>query len=510
MKSITKSMGVSVIARVVTLVTGLVVQREILLAYGSTFNGLTSSIAQIMSYLVLLEAGLGTASIQALYQPLAQNNWQGVSGIITATGSEYRKITTTFLSALGAIALLYPFLVTDQVDYWVSSLMMLIIGGSYVVSYIFGGKYKALLMADRKIYILYCLDIITITLSCVLRIWALRAGYNLVIVQFINLLCAVLKNAGYVLYVRKRYSHIDYQAAPDYKAVSKRWSVLVHSIAGIVVNHTDVMILTIFSTLKLVSVYNVYNMVFGQLSTLIQTTFSQAPQASFGRILNRSKEEFKKLFHMYEWLFNMLLFSVCTIALVMILPFVTIYTHGVDDINYIDTILPILFVLILLMNQIRTPAVIAINVVGAFKETQMGAILEAVINLTVSMALFFLTDLKLYGLLIGTVCSYLYRTFDVIWYTYRKIIQERIYPFLVTFGVNAAVMAGLYMLFCVVYPANCTTLMSLVMQAAMYAVVIVVAFVAVNILLNIQQFRSAIHLVRRFVSRKKEAKGEAV
>ena len=104
----------------------------------------------------------------------------------------------------------------------------------------------------------------------------------------------------------------------------------------------------------------------------------------------------------------------------MIIPFIKLYTAGITDIDYIDYWLPILFALILLMNQLRAPAIMLINITGAFKETQKGAIIEALINITVSLSLFFFTDLGLYGLLIGTVTSFLFRTFEVIIYARKK------------------------------------------------------------------------------------------
>ena len=92
-------MVMSVVSRLISLVTGLIVQRYLLLAFGSTLNGLTTSINQVMAYLVLLEAGLGTASVQALYDPLAVGNWKKVSGILTATGIEYKKISAIFAAS---------------------------------------------------------------------------------------------------------------------------------------------------------------------------------------------------------------------------------------------------------------------------------------------------------------------------------------------------------------------------------------------------------------------------
>ena len=72
-------------------------------------------------------------------------------------------------------------------------LLTLITGGSYVVSYVMGGKYKALLDADRRIYILYALDSVSVIISCVFRVLALNAGLGIIIVQLINLACIAMK-----------------------------------------------------------------------------------------------------------------------------------------------------------------------------------------------------------------------------------------------------------------------------------------------------------------------------
>lgn len=86
------------------------------------------------------------------------------------------------------------------------------------------------------------------------------------------------------------------------KAIGKRWNVLIHSLAGIVVNNTDIIILTLFGSLKIVSVYGVYNMVFSQLSSVIQTTFMQAPQSSFGQLYQKNRKKFKQAFELYEFI----------------------------------------------------------------------------------------------------------------------------------------------------------------------------------------------------------------
>ena len=487
MKAITKNMSLSVLSRIVTMLTGIVIQNQILIAFGSDLNGLTSSITQIMSYLVLIEAGIGMASIQALYTPLANNDWAEVSGVITATGREYKKISATFSILLIITSLAFPLLVVEQVEYALAAVLTFLTGGSYVLSYIIGGKYKALLSADQKIYVLYSLDIAVALLSCITRLLALHMGGNIVAIQAINLVCVFLKNAGYYVYVKKVYKKIDYTAPPLMNSISKRWSVLVHNIAGIIVNQTDGMLLTIFRSLKDVSVYSVYYMIFGQLSTLIQSTFMQAPMATFGRIYN-SKGRVINFYKKYEFIFSIMLFVVSTCALCLSLPFIKMYTASVRDVEYIDGILPVLFMLTLVMNQIRVPSIIMINVAGHFKETQKGAIIESILNLSISLILLLFTPLGMYGLLIGTVCSYCYRTVDIIMYNYKHILKISISSFLVFLLINVGTMTALTGAFYVVYPITAEGYIQWFGKAVGFLLITIVIFVSVNILTNRKLF----------------------
>lgn len=491
MRTMSKNMVFSILARAITLITGMIVQRYILLAFGSSLNGLTSAITQVMSYLVLLEAGLGTASIQALYHPLQVNDWDQVSSIISATKKSYQRISLIFVALLIAAAALIPLMVAGEVDFVIAGLLTLLTGGSYVASYIFGGKYKALLTADNKIYILYVLDSFSVILSCVFRIIALKNGAGIIFVQTINLVCVYIKNVSYVIYTKIRYKKIDYSHKADFSLIRKRWSVLIHQIAGIVVNHTDILILTAFSSLKLVSLYSVYNMVFSQLSTLIQGTFVQAPQGTFGREYSRGVEYFKHAYRKYERFFTVIIFSISTISIIMILPFIEIYTSGVSDINYISNILPLLFTGILLMNQIRTPAVIAINVSGAFKETQTGAIIEATINICMSLILYFFTPLGIYGLLIGTITSYIYRTTDVFLFVYNKILHERIIPYLKIIAIDMAIFICAYILFIFVWPIHVSSFLEWLLVASIISISVCSIYIGINAIID-EVFRSII------------------
>ncbi|MBR7117515.1 MAG: hypothetical protein IKC87_07405 [Clostridia bacterium] len=498
--SLSKNMIMSLVSRIVTLITGLIIQREILLAYGSVLNGLTSSISQVMSYLILLEAGLGTASIQALYAPLADEDWDKVSGILSATKSQYKKIAGIFILLLLVVSAVLPFAVIDEVEYGVAALLTLVTGGSYVLSYIVGGKYKAILNSDRKVYVLYTLEVISVVLSCILRVIALHLGFDIVTVQIINLATILIKNVGYVIYVKHRYKNVDHNAAPDMPSISKRKNVIVHSIAGVVVNHTDIMILTLFASMSVVSVYSIYNLVFAQFSILFQTTLGSALQGNLGRLYNKDKEQFKQHFSLYETIFTVLLFIISSISIIMILPFVKLYTSGVNDADYIDFWLPLLFTLIFLMNTIRVPTITAINVAGAFEETQRDALIEAIINLVVSITLFAI-GLGIYGLLIGTVVSFLYRTTTSIVYAYKNIIERSAKNLIRTIIVNSSVFIALYVVLAIIAPVNVTSWFGWILGAVIVSVICIASFGISNLIFNYKTVKNTFSDVKALFTR---------
>lgn len=486
----------SLLCKGVTLVTGLVVQQHILTAFGSTYNGLTSMIAQIMSYLVLLESGLGAASIQALYKPLNDGDWNRINSIMNATATSYTRVGLMFGGMLLGGALLVPLAVAGEADFFIAGLLTLVSGGGNVISYLISAKYTAFLTAEKKMYVNFTLEGTATLMSAVLRIIALKCGCGIVVVQLMNLICVAGKSVLLAVYVRRNYKQLDKKVKPDFSAISKRWNVLVHNIAGLVVNHTHVLILSVAASLKQVSVYNVYNMIFGQMGTLLQTIFSQALQGDFGRVMSKDKDAFERLFSVYETIFTIVLFVIGTLAMVLATPFIRLYTSGVTDVNYIDIWLPVLFTAVMLMNYIRIPAILTINAAGAFKETQKGAILEAAINLVASLGLFLFTDLGMYGLLLGSVCSYLYRTTDVIVYVYRKIVKRNVFRFLRLFVVNAAVMALIWYVLCVKTELYAKGYLEWVGLAILVGIGVLLVYLVVNILFNQQDMKAVLESVR--------------
>ena len=106
----------------------------------------------------------------------------------------------------------------------------------------------------------------------------------------------------------------------------------------------------------------------------------------------------------------------------MITPFIELYTEGVKSISYSYIKLVILFVTIAILNSGRVPGVMLINAAGHYQKTQYRALIEAGSNLGISLIL--IQFIGIYGVLLGTIISFIYRTFDILIYSNKYILKR--------------------------------------------------------------------------------------
>ena len=109
---------------------GLLLPRLYLTSFGSELNGLDSTIKQIFSCLTLLEAGVGLASQQAYYLPVAVGDGKAINGIFSATHHYYRRTGIVYLLVTVVFALLYPLCINTVLSYGTVSLIVVFSGMS--------------------------------------------------------------------------------------------------------------------------------------------------------------------------------------------------------------------------------------------------------------------------------------------------------------------------------------------------------------------------------------------
>ena len=482
----------SFLSQIVTIALGIVIPRLVLVNLGSEANGLLNSINQVLVYVGLLEAGVGAASIQALYSPIAKEDQQSISKILAATDHFYRRTGTIYFAVILLLTFVFPFTLQSELPRAEIMWVILLSGLPSVINYYFQGKFKILLQAEGKNYILSNLTTIIYVLTSVSKIILLLHGFNIVALQLMYLFFNVAQMLFIMLYMRRHYKWLNLHLTPNYTAISQSKNAFIHQVSSLIFNNTDVLLLTYFCGLSVVSVYSMYTMLFGMIATLI-TNFG-----GFGFILgqtfNTDREKYLKLHDTYE-LFNMTLtFSLFCIANIFILPFLTLYTNGVGDISYIDKYLPYLFIATYLLSNGRNSSSLVINYAQHFKQTQWRSILESCINLTVSLIAVF--KFGIYGVLIGTIAALLYRTNDMIIYANKKILHRSPWITYRRWLLNLALFIGITLLSKVVFAhIALDSYFSIIVWAAVCCVVIIPFFFVTVSIFDRETYRFAKELL---------------
>lgn len=148
-----KNISYSVIGQIITLIIGIFIPRLVIVSYGSEVNGLLSSTSTIISYLALLEAGVGAATCQALYRPIHDQNRKSINEILSATHYYYRRTGIAYFVLVSLISLLYPLVISSTLNYWFMSIIIFINGLPGVINYFFQRKYISFLEALGENYI---------------------------------------------------------------------------------------------------------------------------------------------------------------------------------------------------------------------------------------------------------------------------------------------------------------------------------------------------------------------
>lgn len=435
-KKISLNLILGVASEVLTIVLGIIVPRLILTSYGSEVNGLLSSVTQIYSYVALLEAGIGIATVQALYKTIGNNDKASTNSVLAATNKYYHRTGALYLVAILLISIIYPFVVSTDIPPVTIILVIVFNGLGSVINYFFQGKYFLLLQAEGKNYIKTSLTMVTNVFKNIAKIVLMYLGFDVVFVQAISMVISLIQMIYVTWYIKKYYAWIDLSVKPDYKSISQSKNVLVHQVSGLIYNNTDSITLTIFCGLKTVSIYSMYTLLFGMISMALSTV-SSSIIFTLGQMFHLDKERFMKLYDAYELYYMTLVFSLYSVANYFILPFMSLYTAGVGDINYIDKKLPLLFIATYLLSCGRSAPNQAINFAGHFKKTQNRAIAEAAINLIVSVIA--VQFVGIYGVLIGTIVALLYRSNDIILYACHHVLNRKALITYKRWGVNLAV-----------------------------------------------------------------------
>lgn len=468
------------INQIITIMHGFVLPRFYLQYYGSTIYGLSSSITQFLSVVTLMEMGIGAVVQSALYEPLAKKDKKRISEIVISAEGFFKKIALAFLIYTIVLMFIYPNYIQNVETWWFESSLIAIIAISSLAEYFLGMTYKLLLMADQRSYITLTAQSTAIVLNFVVCIILMHLGASIHLVKLSAVLVMLLRPIVQSLYVHKNYN-IDRNFRPVDEPIKQKWNGVAQHLAYYVTNNTDTMVLSLFSTLENVSIYTVYNMITNGIRQLI-LTLSTGIQAMFGNMLvNREFETLNYRFKKFEWQIHTIVVIVFSCVGVLIVPFVSVYTNGINDADYYQPVFAILLTFANAVYCIRLPYNIMVLAAGHYKQTQASAIIEMLINVIVSIVLVF--KFGLIGVAIGTLIALGYRTVYLAVYLCNNILKYSIMDFLKNVGVDFLCVMLIILL---TYPMKLSELSYVcwVILALQVFVTVLLVVIIVNLIFN--------------------------
>ncbi len=149
--------------------------------------------------------------------------------------------------------------------------------------------------------------------------------------------------------------------------------------------------------------------------------FTAGLYANFGHVLvSNDEKNTKSVYSQFEVFFHIVNTIVYSLTMMLIIPFVRVYTRGITDVEYIRVFFAILIVTNGFLYNMKTPQGTMIMASGHFKETRVQTTIQGLIAVVGGIigAVFF----GLEGLMVGILLSNLYRIVDVIIYVPKRII----------------------------------------------------------------------------------------
>lgn len=413
------------ILQIFMVAAGFIVPRVMLVTYGSELNGLVTSITQFISIFSLVEAGLGGAAVYALYKPLADGDHKNINAVLSATKRFYILSGYIFVALTLGLALIYPAIIkTSKLSPVYVGILVVILGVSGALEFFTLAKYRALLTADQKLYVLSLASIVAIILNTTIIVVLAYSGVNIVLMRFVALFSIFARTLILSLYVSRKYRYINYKEAPDNEALNNRWYALYLQILESVQTGAPVIIATFFTSLKMVSVYSIYNMVIGGILSVL-SIFTSGLAASFGDVIVRKEQDIlQKAYQEFELVYYAVISWVYGCAAVLIGPFIKLYTAGIHDINYNLPFMGILFAFNGLLFNLKTPQGMLVKSAGLFKETRVQVTIQGLI--AVVGGLIFVQFWGLAGILLGSILSNIYRDIDLLFYIPHNLTRLRV------------------------------------------------------------------------------------
>lgn len=397
-------MSTYAVLQIVNMLVGLFLPRLYLAVYGSEINGIVSTINSFTSYFTYLEAGLGLTLIHSLFRPLVNNNTDDLNSILSYSKKQYQKISYIYLALVVILSFVFPFLTkANDIGTFEFISLVLVIGLYGAIDFYTMAKYRVLLTADRKEYVISISMIIAQILRFIFVFILLKFNLSVVLVKIVPIFTLFIRTIILRVYIKRKYKHVDYSCAPstDISVSANRWDALLLQISISTSTTLPTIIISQILGFKEANVFSVYSLVTSSMIAIV-SALSSGVSPMLGKDIAKGLD-IKKTYCIYDHTVAFILSVLFSITGVMMIPFVKLYTNVVSDINYIHPEYALLFSIWAALYSYRIPITAVTNAAAVYKENRF----NNTVNLIMQVVLGIIATLiwGIFGLLIVMIIS---------------------------------------------------------------------------------------------------------
>lgn len=402
---------------------------------GVEFLGLNGLFTEILRLLSIADLGINTAMVYSFYKPIADDDTNKISALITFYKKVYNIIAIVVMSIGLAII---PFLdVIVNIDknipmlevYYLFSLL------SVVISYLFIYK-TSIITADQKNYILVRISIIVNFVKVGMQIIILLIFKNYILYLTINLIANFMNNYLGSKKATELYPFIDEKVELEKKykidIFNRIKSIFVYKTSSLLLTATDNTLISSTIGTAVVGFYSNYLLVSNNVISIIQILFSSLT-ASIGNIIVSEKS--KKRYEIFK-ITQSVSFILCGIIVssfaVLVNDLVNIWLGPRFLFNY-STVLVIS--LNMYLSCVLQPLWTYREATGLYTKTKYIMLIAAIINIILSIILG--KAIGIDGILLASAISRLTTYF---WYEplllYKEYFLEPVSKYYIPIGIN--------------------------------------------------------------------------
>ncbi|MGN1301422.1 MAG: lipopolysaccharide biosynthesis protein [Clostridia bacterium] len=375
---------------------------------------------------------MGTALLYHLYRPIKESDQEKINSIMSAAKKIFNIVGIVILFIGFILSFFIMFFVKDAGDISQSYIQITFI--LYLISqaiYYFSIPQRSLFDAEQKKYIPNTVFQIVALVKAILEIVIISLHLDLVELLISLIVCSLVANTVIIILCKKQHPNLNTKVKGDYSMTKDVKHLFVNTLATVLTNNIDILIISKFVGLDFVVIYSTYNYFVEAIRQFIDK-ISGATFSGIGDILLESKKRALQIFNEFNGMMFCLATVICVPFFFVINQFINIWYEGKI---FTSTVLAILFTIILFYQIIRTPLKVFTISSGKFKEIKIFVIFEIILNLSLSLIL--VNFFGIPGVLLATIISLLIADFMTKPFViFKKILDYKPFKYYLTCIAN--------------------------------------------------------------------------